>query len=159
MNISIHISFCFTCLVTAHGSQDKCEEHYRVLPAFSNSVGAATWCAFINLHVVNPYLYIYIKRERERCARCASIPWSMYRVLNIYLHVYGYCIFWPCNGSISMCIWWIVTCLSFATRQWKYNPSVPEFFVEDETTTCLRRSDLTREVATTEVEVSSLAKE
>ncbi|CAL1154387.1 unnamed protein product [Cladocopium goreaui] len=37
-------------------------------------------------------------------------------------------------------------------RQWKYNPSVPEFFVEDETTTCLRRSDLTREVATTEVE-------
>eukprot|EP00435_Cladocopium_sp_Y103_P068252 s21_g31.t1 len=40
-------------------------------------------------------------------------------------------------------------------RQWKYNQSVPEYFVEDECTTCLRRSDLTRETDTTEKDVSS----
>lgn len=41
-------------------------------------------------------------------------------------------------------------------RQWKYNPSIPEYFVEDETTSCVRKSDILRETATTEVGVSSL---
>ena len=49
VNISIPVSFSFTCLVTARGSQEKCAEHHGLLPAFSNCVGAATWCAFTNL--------------------------------------------------------------------------------------------------------------
>ncbi len=45
---------------------------------------------------------------------------------------------------------------AYNCRQWKYNPSIPEFFVEDETTTCLKISDTTKETATTEMEVPSL---
>lgn len=45
----------------------------------------------------------------------------------------------------------------FLCRQWKYNNAIPEFFVEDETTTCIRRSDVTRETAETEGNAHSSA--
>ena len=55
--------------------------------------------------------------------------------------------------------WWLQhkKCYkAYDGRQWKYNPSIPEFFVEDETTTCLKISDTTKETTTTEMEVPSL---
>ena len=41
-------------------------------------------------------------------------------------------------------------------RQWRYNHAVPEYFVEDETTTCVRRAEGTRETTTAEGEDSNL---
>ena len=41
-------------------------------------------------------------------------------------------------------------------RQWKYDDTVEEYFVEDETTVRLKKSDLTKQIDTTEMEVLRL---
>lgn len=46
--------------------------------------------------------------------------------------------------------------LSTHPRQWKYDETVEEFFVEDETTVKIKKSDLTKQVDTTEMEVLRL---
>lgn len=46
--------------------------------------------------------------------------------------------------------------ISHFGRQWKYNASIPEFFVEDETTTKVKLTDIHRETESTQLEAPRL---
>ena len=46
--------------------------------------------------------------------------------------------------------------ISPSCRPWKYNPDIEEYFVEDETTVKLKRSDMTKQIETTELDDGSL---
>lgn len=46
--------------------------------------------------------------------------------------------------------------ISPSCRPWKYNPDIEEYFVEDESTVKLKRSDMTKQIETTELDDGSL---
>jgi hypothetical protein len=64
-------------------------------------------------------------------------------------------IYTPCGAHLSN-IWHVIriTHAWLYARPWRYNHEVEEFFVEDESTVTIRKSDLTRRTETTELEVS-----
>jgi hypothetical protein len=46
--------------------------------------------------------------------------------------------------------------ISPSCRPWKYNPDIEEYFVEAESTVKLKRSDMTKQIETTELDDGSL---
>ena len=86
-------------------------------------------------------------------------PLSLY-IPFCYIYIYIY-LWWSQQWDVWVMIYmaWIYlnSSISPSCRPWKYNPDVEEFFVEDETTVKLKRSDMTKQIETTEMDDGSLA--
>jgi len=86
----------------------------------------------------------------------------MFVSYSFYIYIYTchkrysrHLIYTPCGAHLSN-IWHVIriTHAWLYARPWRYNHEVEEFFVEDESTVTIRKSDLTRRTETTELEVS-----